>query len=89
MRDFFFVFPTPSHVVTVNNFYTNIYTNMGKPNFDLVQALSVLHATLLRLFEWIKELVIRSASGCLQWGSGKLPEVKNIVGKWTTEIYPF
>ena len=35
----------------------------------------MLHATLLRLYEWLKELILRNASGCQQWGSGRLPEV--------------
>jgi len=41
-----------------------------------LQTLSVLHATLLRPYEWVKELVVRSAAGCEQWGKGRLPQVK-------------
>jgi hypothetical protein len=41
-----------------------------------LQTLSVLHATLLRPYEWMKELVVRRAACCEQWGKGRLPQVK-------------
>ena len=42
----------------------------------IVQVLSVLHATLLTLVKWVMELQIRVAAGCLQWGKGRILEVR-------------
>ena len=44
---------------------------------EFSKTLSVLHATLLRPYEWVKELVVRSAAHWKQWGKGRLPPVSN------------
>lgn len=41
---------------------------------EFSKTLSVLHATLLRPYEWMKELVVRRAACCEQWGKGRLPQ---------------
>jgi hypothetical protein len=48
-----------------------IKVKLNKP----IQALSVLHATKLRLYEWVRELAVRTGAGVAQWGAGRLPKV--------------
>ena len=45
-------------------------------SLEVTKIIAVLHSSKLRIFGFVTELIVRMASGCLQWGAGRIPEYK-------------